>query len=503
MSAAQRETLHDEAAAFLAYQAAPDTPEMLARVPSLRRSDLPRSIERIPIEDTRTPGGISLSLHDIFTNEVISLDFAFSTASLTNEQSLLLPLFSRAVCGMGMPGKGYDVVALDLFRLTGGFSGALDAGGIVGRPDEFAQYLFFRTRCLRQNLPAAASLVGGLLAAADFRDLPRLRDILVELRNDMKAALVPGGHQFAMLRAASMISDAVAREEQWRGVTQLLFLEERVKGGEAEVVRVAGLLEGIRSALLRRDALLANATATRETFADIAAAVDQVGKQLRVTAAPHGADRLTGAAQKKSGSTPGGGGESLVTSASVGYVARAIPGFRYEHPLNSSGAVLGHLLSTGYLWEKVRMEGGAYGAFSYPRNTDGLFLFGSYRDPHITRTIKAFSEGLVFLQDGGVSDDEVEKAVIGTVGREDRPIDPGEKGFVSLQRKLHGITDEARRERREKLLAVDGAAVRSAARALHEGFPRGFTAVISNRRALEEARGESPELGGRVLELPE
>ena len=113
------------------------------------------------------------------------------------------------------------------------------------------------------------------------------------------------------------------------------------------------------------------------------------------------------------------------------------------------------------------------------------------------------ADALSFLQDGGVSDEEVEKAVIGTVGREDRPIDPGEKGFVSLQRKLHGITDAARQERREKLLAVDGAAIRAAARALQEGFARGFTAVISNRRALEEARGERPELGGRVLELPE
>ena len=76
----------------------------------------------------------------------------------------------------------------------------------------------------------------------------------------------------------------------------------------------------------------------------------------------------------------------------MGYVARALPGFRYEDPRSGHAAVLGHLLSTGYLWEKVRMEGGAYGAFSYPRNMDGLFLFGSYRDPHIARTLKAFRE---------------------------------------------------------------------------------------------------------------
>jgi Zn-dependent M16 (insulinase) family peptidase len=196
-------------------------------------------------------------------------------------------------------------------------------------------------------------------------------------------------------------------------------------------------------------------------------------------------------------------GESLVASASVGYVARAMPGFRFEHPLSGPVAVLGHLLSTGYLWEKVRMEGGAYGAFSYPRNMDGLFLLGSYRDPNISATIRAFSEGLKLMESGPLDGVEVDRAVIGTIGREDRPIDPGEKGFVSLQRKLHGITDEARQARRTLLLSVERKGIADAARELIQSSSRGFTAVIANRRSLEDAALQVPELGGRVTDLPE
>ena len=171
--------------------------------------------------------------------------------------------------------------------------------------------------------------------------------------------------------------------------------------------------------------------------------------------------------------------------------------------MSGPGAVLGHLLSTGYLWEKVRMEGGAYGAFSYPRNTDGLFLFGSYRDPHITHTLRAFRDGLQLMENGELPDTEVEKAIIGTIGREDRPIDPGEKGFVSLQRRLHGVTDAARQARRDGLLSADRGAVGRAAAALQEGFERGFTAIIANRQAVTDAAAEMPELGRRVMDLPE
>jgi len=502
MTPSRKEAVLREARAFKQYQLAPDAPEEVARIPSLKRTDIPAKVERIPREETRTRGGVPLALHDIFTNEIVYLDLVFPTPALDAESSLLLPLFGRAVTGMGLPGASYDRVALDLFRLTGGFSASLDAGGIVGRPEEFGQFLFFRTRCLRPFLAECVGLVSRLLAEADFRDLSRLRDIVLELRNDMKSALIPGGHQFAMLRAASMISESVAREEQWRGVTQLLFLDGIARSLDKDLPRVAEALEGIRRRLLVRPLLAANATAVSATFPEIEEAVDALAGRLPPSAgpAPAAAGRAAGRA---SNGTAVPMAESLVASASVGYVARAMPGFRFEHPLNGPVAVLGHLLSTGYLWEKVRMEGGAYGAFSYPRNMDGLFLLGSYRDPNIVSTLRAFREGLQVMESGPLDSGEVDKAVIGTVGREDRPMDPGEKGFVSLQRSLHGVTDEARQARRTSLLSVDRQGISEAARELIQGFERGCTAVIASRASLAEAQKQLPELAGKVTDLPE
>jgi Zn-dependent M16 (insulinase) family peptidase len=498
MSATERKAVLSDARAFRDYQAAPDSPASLALIPSLRRGDIPPNVERIPIEQTRTPSGIPVALHDIFTNEIVYLDLAFPTDGLSGDLSLLLSLFGRAVCGMGIPGMRYDQVALELSRLTGGFSAFLDAGGVVGQPERFGQFIFFRTRCLRQNLREASRLVAQLLAAADFRDTARLRDILLELRNDMKSSLIPAGHQYAMLRAAAMLSPSVAREEEWRGVTQLLFLERIAGDVDGQLPRIIESLEKIRSALMVRPLLIANATSAGDCFAEILQAVEELAARL-----PAGGAAATEPPAARADRPVGATAESLVASASVGYVARAVPGFRFEHPLNGPVAVLGHLLSTGYLWEKVRMEGGAYGAFSFPRNMDGLFLFGSYRDPHITSTLRAFEDGLAFMETGALDEGEVEKAVIGAIGREDRPMDPGEKGFVSLQRMLHGVTDEARQERRVTLLQADRRAVSDAARALREGYARGFTAVIANRASLQEAAAQMAELNGRIIDLPE
>jgi len=497
LSAAEREGLVREAEAFRAYQLAPDLPEALATIPSLTRADLPPEIEKIPSREHLTPSGVSLSLHDIFTNDVVYIDLGFPTDCIEGARSLLLPLFGRAVCGCGLPGLGYDRVALDLVRLTGGFAAALDAGGIVGAPEAIGQFAFFRLRCLRHNLRRAAAIVGRLLSSADFRDLGRLRDLVLELRNDMKSALIPSGHQFAMLRAAGMISASVAKEEEWRGVTQLAFLDDLASGLDSRREDLAAQLEGIRRDLLVRSRVIVNATAGGECFTEIGEAADSI-----VSILPAQPEK-SAAAEPARSAAAAGKAESLVASAPVGYVARAIPGYRYEDAASGAAAVLGHILSTGSLWEKVRMEGGAYGAFSYPRNTDGLFLFGSYRDPHIVRTLRAFRESLEEVARNGQEEAEVEKAVIGTVGREDRPLDPGERGFVSLQRKLHGLTDAARQARRDRLVSADGEALAEAARGLLETFEKGATAVIAGRQALRDAAAELPELGVTVTELPE
>ncbi|MCX7040974.1 MAG: insulinase family protein, partial [Spirochaetes bacterium] len=330
----------------------------------------------------------------------------------------------------------------------------------------------------------------------DFRDSARLRDIILEHRNGMKSALIPSGHQYASLRAGSMLSASVAQEEAWRGVTQLAFVNELASGLEQSLPRIAEELEGIRAALARGANLLVNATATADCFPDIEAAAERLAGAL-----PQG----TSASAANRSPTPDRTvlAESLVTTATVGYVARAVPGFRLEDARSGQAAVLGHLLTTGRLWEKVRMEGGAYGVFAYPRNLDGLFLFGSYRDPRVVPTLKAFRESLEAVAAGGMDEEEVERALIGTAGGEDRPLDPGEKGFVSLQRKLHGVTDAMRQARRDGLLAADGRSLAAAATAMLAGWDRGASAVIANRGALADAAREMPELGARVTELPE
>ena len=72
----------------------------------------------------------------------------------------------------------------------------------------------------------------------------------------------------------------------------------------------------------------------------------------------------------------------------VNYVGKA--GNLYEdagYKLHGSSYVINKLLGTTWLWDRVRVSGGAYGGFSDFDPHSGMFTFLSYRDPNLLKTV--------------------------------------------------------------------------------------------------------------------
>ncbi len=493
----ERTRLAAEEDAFNAFQAQVESPEELAVVPALSRSDLRPGIETIPSRPDSVPGAAAVRVHELFANGVVSVDLCFPTASLGARESLLLPLLGRIVCGAGLPGTSYAEVAVELQRVTGGFRAQLEAGGVVGR-EGVTQHAMFHLKALALSVPEAFELAGRLLAEADFHDRSRIRDLVLELCGDLKSAILPSGSQFVALRASAHLSGAAALEERWHGLSQLEFIDALAGSIDSRLDSLVEELERLRARLLARPGLVVNLTGETEGLASARKALAELLARLPAAAAAAGVPQGGAPGPME----PGVSAESLATAASVGYGCRAIAGFGFGDRRSPPTAVLAHLLTTGFLWDVVRREGGAYGAMAWQRPLEGLFVMSSYRDPRVAHSLAAFRRGLEMAAGGTLEDSEVERAVVGTIGREDRPLYPAEKGFASLQRELHGVTDGMRQERRRLMLACGKADLAEAARGLLEGFDRGCSVVLAGRAMIEEAAREIPALGEIIREVP-
>ncbi|NMA98737.1 MAG: peptidase M16, partial [Phyllobacteriaceae bacterium] len=150
-------------------------------------------------------------------------------------------------------------------------------------------------------------------------------------------------------------------------------------------------------------------------------------------------------------------------------------------------------LNTSYLWDKVRVQGGAYGGSSRLDPVSGNFAFLSYRDPNLLKTIDVYDGAAKALR-AGIGEQDLVRSVIGVVGDLDRPEFPDAKGYSAMWRMLNGTTDELRQQRRDEILGTSQADFAALADALEAVAEKGHVVVLGGEAAINAANEQRPGL---------
>lgn len=191
--------------------------------------------------------------------------------------------------------------------------------------------------------------------------------------------------------------------------------------------------------------------------------------------------------------------EGWHTGTAVSFVAQSLKCVRYPHEDAPALAVIAKLLRSLYLHREIREKGGAYGGFAIYNPEDGLFSFGSYRDPHIQRTIGVYAGVGDFIASGDYTEKDIQEAILQVCSEIDRPDPPGPAARKAFYRKLVGLEDDQRQQFKERLLALNRTTVRAAAtRYLAHLEGQTATAVISSQEILRKA---NQEMQAQPLEL--
>ncbi|MCL2321435.1 MAG: insulinase family protein, partial [Oscillospiraceae bacterium] len=159
--------------------------------------------------------------------------------------------------------------------------------------------------------------------------------------------------------------------------------------------------------------------------------------------------------------------EGLMTSSQIQFVSLASNfkklGFCYSGKLN----VLRTIASFDYLWNKVRVMGGAYGCFiNFSRN--GKFILSSYRDPNLKETLNAYLELASFFENYYCDEDELLKTIIGTISKLDYPLSPSQKGGTSDEFFIRNISYDTLQKERDEVLNINLDEIKSLSKMLKE-----------------------------------
>ncbi len=167
------------------------------------------------------------------------------------------------------------------------------------------------------------------------------------------------------------------------------------------------------------------------------------------------------------------------------YVGKGANFLKLGYGFTGTMHVLETILRYDYFWTKIRVQGGAYGAFtSFNRN--GMMYFGSYRDPNLTETLDVFDGTADYLAGFDASEREMDKYIIGTMSNIDTPLTPQMKGSAAATCWLRGITLEDRQQARDEILDTRQADVQKLAPLVKACMEENVLCVFGGQEKINE-----------------
>lgn len=435
MSDAETRAIVKQAESLLAHQKDEGDTSCL---PQIRIEEISRQPDTIDQKHVET-AGVNVYQHDVTTNGISYMVSHFHR-TFTDSVPVIAIQSAGILPELGAAGRSYIEMNRRIREKTGGISVSATGARNI-KTGAYRLDFDVSGRCLPRNHGAMMDLVKDVILSPDLSNRNRISELL----NLQKAYAVPmalaQGHRMALLSASRHFSPLRWLQHQTVGMEGIRFLTG-LKPETIETVRQA--VQNLLAALCSRDKMQIALTGNRNDMDDLTHRLGAFASSL-----PESSEPLDAMQQFIPCDNPGA--DAWVLSTDVSYVVRTIPTVHYEHPDAAAFSVLASLMELP-MYERIRAQGGAYGAFAVYDSRGALFQMMTYRDPHTAQSLENFDKVLKLMSEGEFTDEKLRHAKINIISRMDTPPSPREKGLMEFQRLLDGITYEDRRMYRTRVL---------------------------------------------------
>ena len=496
LSEADLEKLAADAKELAAIQEAEEDPSVL---PTLAISDIPPEVQ--VIQPTPMDNLKQITPYEKPTSGILYFTCPSGLQGVSQAMLPLIPFFCKAFTNAGTQNRSYEEVAKLMDLYTGGILISPFSGSFYRNADHAHAFLSIQGKALDRNADPMFDLIKEFIKHYSFKDHERLKQLLFQYKASLESSIVASGHIYAITMASRHISPATHINELWHGISQYRFIRKLTEAME-DPQSLAQALTSLSEDLSR----ISESVCIRDNFkaaaigsADSIKKADRHFNTINDDLAGIGSLTFTLPALDD---RPGISHDGWHTNTAVSFVAQAFKTVRMPHPDAPALAIISKLLRSLYLHREIREKGGAYGGFASYNYDEGFFSFGSYRDPHITRTLDVYRNACVYVMDGSYTDNDIKEAILQVCSDIDKPETPGPASIKAFYRSITGLTDQMRLDFKSRLLTLDKQQIVETARTYFdiEDSMKG-TAVISGKESLEQANRQIEEKGQAPLSL--
>ena len=352
-------------------------PENVAKIPRLSREDINEKAvlpvnEEVKFCNNEVPG----LYHNIFTNKIAYVSLLFKLEALPLEMYPYFTLLNHLLTMLDTKNYSYEQLGYEINKSTGGFNVTRVMFGKYDDASDYTLYSQIRLKVLHDDIQKGIDLAKEVILNTKFDDYKRLKDILLEIKSKKASSFMSSAHIVAVNRANSYINESAKIAEYLAGIDYYKFICSIIDDFDNKKEELVANIKKMLFFVYKKENLVIDIIADKDGYKLFEEGIEGFEDCLYNEEVSFEGDRRIVLYKDN---------EGITYSGSVQYLARFGNFVKHNLPYDASLKVLKNILSYDFLWNEVRIKGGAYGCMNaFRRNGNGFFV--SYRDPNLEET---------------------------------------------------------------------------------------------------------------------
>ena len=421
-------------------QASKDSEDALKTIPLLERKDLKRIITEKKIKKDFVDG-VDYLHYDVNTSGISYVRLFFNLFGINENDIFYANLLTSLLGSMDTQKYTYG----ELTRLensnTGGINFSVMCFGDYNNSDKYVPTFEVGGKALTANNKCMVELLKEIICHTEYTERKRLKELILSEKTKWDMTVFDRGHLLTMNRLISYFSKTGEFTEKL-ALSYYYFLADLVNNYDKNYDEIVKKLESVSAKIFTRNNLTIEVIGNEKDSQSVKDLVKslicdmEIGEKNNKNSFEFNNDCYN---------------EGFLTSGKVNYVSKG--GNFKKHGFKYTGAVrvMETILRYDYLWKKVRVLGGAYGAF-VQFSPNGNAVLCSYRDPNLKETLDVFKGIPDYLRNLKISEREMTKYVIGTMAAEEVQFTPSMLGDRAAADYFKGSTAEDRERIRNEII---------------------------------------------------
>lgn len=465
MTDAEIEKIKREAEALKAWQETDDTKENLDTLPSLTLDDLDDEGDTT-VASAESVCGTEIIHCDIDTAGITYLNLYFNCSDLTPDELFLTALLSSALTNLKTERRSALALQNAIKSNLGSFSlsTAANTKGGASTPS-----ICLTASALDSKKESLLEITREVLLGSLYDDGAVIRSIVLQTKAMLEESIAANGISVAMSRVMASISPEGAIKEYTGGYEAYLNYKKYAAEFDGREADIKSALSSLAKKIFTRERMTIAYTGTRD---------EKFVREL-ISLFPSDSVNPTACELPSLGTLR----EGIAIPSRVGFAVLGDDGGKAARSMLGALRVARSILSYEYLWNEIRVMGGAYGTGFVTRKS-GNILFYSYRDPSPEASLEKYREAGSYLREMAAAKVPLTKFIIGAIGEYDILTTPRSAGEQAIWDYLNGWTPDDDRALRRGMVNTDHGTLISIADLIDRVCESGSVSVVAGAEQL-------------------